>query len=291
MRVLVTIPHVYNPEGGGGYASLSPDPQPRILALTQCLQSLHGVYNSRSQFYFQYTNQLYTFPANLENSVELTLIICTTQGLHLLDKIPLSSTTYYSHYETNCPPMLLGFECHSVLKKHLSQYDYYCYLEDDIIVADPDFFKKLTWFNQNIGDRAVLQPNRFELVKEQEVKKFYIDPELEFKTGKKDNFAHYFSDNLMLTGNVLGQKIAIKRAENPHAGCFFLNNRQMEHWAKQPYFLDRDSRFFGPLESAATLGIARTFRVYKPAPQNANFLEVQHFGEGWSQKIKEVKFW
>ncbi|HEY9836209.1 MAG TPA: hypothetical protein V6D27_04880, partial [Vampirovibrionales bacterium] len=77
MRVLVTIPHVFNPEGGGGYASLSPDSQPRIQALTQCLESLHGNYNRRSQFYFQYNQQLYTLPANGETSVELSIIICT----------------------------------------------------------------------------------------------------------------------------------------------------------------------------------------------------------------------
>lgn len=290
MRVLVTIPHVFNPAGGGGYASLSPDPQPRIRALTECLESLHGVYNSRSQFYFQYTNQLYTFPANLETSVQISVAICTTQGLHLLDRIPVASDCY-SHYSTQCQPMLLGFECHEVLKQNLGKYDYYCYLEDDIILSDADFFQKLKWFNGYMGDEAVLQPNRFELAKQPQIRKFYIDPELEFKTGRQDNFAHYFTDNLVLTGQVMGQKITIKRAENPHSGCFFLNSRQMEAWANQPYFLDRDSRFFGPLESAATLGIARTFRVYKPASQNANFLEVQHYGDAWSRKIKDVKFW
>jgi hypothetical protein len=289
MRVLVTIPHVFNPEGGGGYASLSPNSQPRIQALTQCIESLHHCYNRGSQFYFQYNQQLYTLQANLETSVELSIIICTTQGLHLLELLPVTKDSY-THQSFACHPMLLGFECHGVLKQNLGRYDYYCYLEDDIILSDPDFFQKLSWFTAYIGNHAVLQPNRFEQVKKQPVKKFYIDPELEFKTGKKDNFAHYFSDNLVLTGKVLGHPITIKRAENPHSGCFFLNRHQMEQWANQPYFLDRDSRFFGPLESAATLGIARTFRVYKPAPQNANFLEVQHYGDGWSQKIKDVKF-
>ncbi len=34
----------------------------------------------------------------------------------------------------------------------------------------------------------------------------------------------------------------------------------------------------GPLESAATLGIMRSLKIYKPAPENANFLEVEHHG-------------
>ncbi len=30
----------------------------------------------------------------------------------------------------------------------------------------------------------------------------------------------------------------------------------MKEWASKPYFLDRDTSFIGPLESAATLGIS-----------------------------------
>jgi hypothetical protein len=59
----------------------------------------------------------------------------------------------------------------------------------------------------------------------------------------------------------------------------------MEYWANQPHFLDRDTRFIGPLESAATLGIMKTFRIYKPAPEHANFLEIQHFGSDFLSLI------
>ena len=31
----------------------------------------------------------------------------------------------------------------------------------------------------------------------------------------------------------------------------------MSHWVSQPHFLDHASRFIGPLETAATLGIMR----------------------------------
>jgi hypothetical protein len=71
--------------------------------------------------------------------------------------------------------------------------------------------------------------------------------------------------------------LEFRRASNPHAGCFFLDGEQMDLWRAQPHFLDRDTAFVGPLESAATLGIMKTFRVYKPARACASFLEVQHF--------------
>jgi len=291
MRVLIAIPHVFNPDGGGKYASLSVDPQPRILALTECLRALHGVYGSAQTCFHYHQHQLYQLPANQNPLHQLDIIICTTQGLHLLDRIPVASE-FYQHQPTNCDPMLLGFECHRTLKQHLGNYDYYCYLEDDLILQDPSFFQKLMWFNSFVGDSWVLQPNRFEWVKQHDsIIKNYIDPALVFKTGQPGEFAHYFNDHLTILARVMGQELTISRAENPHSGCFFLNQNQMEYWARQNYFLDRDCRFFGPLESAATLGLARTFRVYKPAPENANFLEIQHFGDKWSEKIKQTVFY
>jgi hypothetical protein len=50
----------------------------------------------------------------------------------------------------------------------------------------------------------------------------------------------------------------------------------MEHWARQPGFLDRGTGFIGPLESAASLGVMRAFRVYKPARENLDFLQIRH---------------
>ena len=88
------------------------------------------------------------------------------------------------------------------------------------------------------------------------------------------------------TGRLLGTTVTFHRAKNPHAGCFFLNGRQMEFWARQPHFLDRDTRFIGPLESAATLGIMRTFRIYKPAAESAGFLEIEHFGTGFLSQLR-----
>ena len=45
---------------------------------------------------------------------------------------------------------------------------------------------------------------------------------------------------------------------------------------RQAVFFDRDISFAGPLESAATLGIMKTFRIYKPANDNAGFFEILH---------------
>ena len=41
-----------------------------------------------------------------------------------------------------------------------------------------------------------------------------------------------------------------------------------------------------PEVSAASLGVMRTFRVYKPADENAAFLELEHTGSGFLGRIK-----
>jgi GNAT superfamily N-acetyltransferase len=51
---------------------------------------------------------------------------------------------------------------------------------------------------------------------------------------------------------------------------------EMERWAKSPAFQDGDCSFAGPLESAASLGIMKTFRIYKPSMADAGFFEIQH---------------
>src|SRR5207237_1243261 len=89
-----------------------------------------------------------------------------------------------------------------------------------------------------------------------------------------------------LRSAVIGLDVAFRRTSNPHSGCFFLNLDQMKDWAGRDHFLDRNVSFIGPLESAASLGIMRTFRVYKPAVENANFLEIEHFGTEFISQLR-----
>ena len=47
---------------------------------------------------------------------------------------------------------------------------------------------------------------------------------------------------------------------------------------EQPWWQDGDTSFISPLESAATLGIAKSFELFKPCLSHAAWLEVQHYG-------------
>jgi hypothetical protein len=279
MRILFTIPHFFKPSEAGRYGSVCQTPQRRIQALTSNLSALHQLYN-QSQCIINIAQRL-ALPANQSQAHEIKVIICTSQNDHLLNQLPLSPQLY-SHHPTQAEPMLLGFECQAVLRDCLGQYDYYCYLEDDLILHDPWFFIKLKWFTQQVGELNLLQPNRYEVSSHGVVHKAYIDGDLAAHvTAKFQNV----QEKPELIGTIMETPVTFRRPLNPHSGCYFLTANQMVYWVKQPYFLDRDTSFVGSLESAATLGIMKTFHIYKPTPHQAGFLEIQHFGTSFISLI------
>jgi hypothetical protein len=284
MRILFAIPHYVRPTaegqpGEGRYAALNAGPDQRGAALAACLGALHTLFSPGRCLIDHGSRAARVVAAVVPHSLEV--VLCTTRGRHALDRLSVEPR-YYAHRETDAEPELLGFACHDVLAERLGGYDYYCYLEDDLVLHDPWFFLKLAWFSAGAGDERLLQPNRFEAGLGYAVPKVYVDGDLAPHctapfVGK--------GESPLEALDVLGQRVVFERARNPHSGCFFLNARQMAHWVRQPHFADRQSRFIGPLETAATLGILRTFVVYKPAGPCADFLEVQHHGTGYLAQL------
>jgi hypothetical protein len=271
MRILFTIPHFFNPNIKGEHASQGKDSQTRLQALNTSIAALHQLFG-KAQSIINIGKRL-AFPANQAQAHELDVVICTTKDDHLLNQLLLPEH-FYKHHSTKVEPLLLGFECQAVLQDCLGQYDYYCFLEDDLILHDPWFFVKLNWFTHKAGDLSLLQPNRYEVSTHTLIHKAYIDGDL--APGVTASFQNVW-EQPKFKGKIMGIPISFRRTLNPHSGCYFLNANQMADWANQHYFLDRDTSFVGPLESAATLGIMKTFRVYKTASQQAGFLEIQHF--------------
>lgn len=281
MRLLFAIPHFFDPAPAERrHGSLGGDPRPRIESLANCLAGLRQQFG-RPQCVID-IGRMTTTPANHATAVHLDVVVCTTGPRHLLDRLTLGPG-YFVHHPTEADSRLLGFECHAVLRDRLGAYDYYCFLEDDLLIRDPWLFVKLRWFARQFGDEALLQPNRYELARGRIVHKAYVDGPL-----RPDVTARFqdVSDTPLLEAEPFGQRVVFRRTLNPHSGAIFLNARQMQVWASKPYFLDRDTSFVGPLESAATLGIMKTFRIYKPAQETGAFLEVEHPGTRFLSRIR-----
>lgn len=288
MRILFTIPHFFQPNSKQAVALAGSEPlhgseaalsDSRLRALTLCLTSLLQTFGERQAHIADPRSA-----CNDRIAGHVEIVVCTTRGQHLIGRLPRG---LFQHKETNAEPRLLGYECHAVLADRLGDaFDYYCFLEDDILVTDPLFFWKQAWFNRAAGDQAVLQPHRFELSPTPPIQKLYIDGPIRDRT-----ISPRFQNKQVrpfLRGRILGVDVAFERVDNPHSGCFFLSRAQMEEWAKRPYFLDRAIDFWGPLESAATLGIMRTFEVYKPALPNAGMLEVQHLDRRYLGRLLQL---
>jgi len=276
-RVLFVIPHFYG-SGNGFYGSTGSDSSRRVVALERVIAGLHQSLGSRQAFLLWLQQQVpgkgngHVIGANQDVFSHLDIVICTTQGKHLLDGLDTPAQLYH-HQPTNAEPMLLGFSCHQVMRSLLGKYDWYCYLEDDILINDPLFFQKMEWFISLHGEDAVLAPHRFEKSTTEPAHKVYVDGSV------RPDFTKPWQnveDRRHLEAESMGMRLKFERWPNPNWGGFCLNAQQMQKWVDQPYFGDLDCSFAGSIESACNLGLIKTFRQYKPSPSNAGFFEVEH---------------
>jgi len=293
MKILVTIPHYHDPQARGSFGSMRPDDGARAKALTAQILSLHEHFGRGQIAINPYSPPPQTvnyFNGTLQNEVK---IIVVTHG----EKHALRQAAHIAHLLENRPtdsaryePPFLGIQCREVLRDIYRasppRFDFYAFMEDDLIIHDPLFFDKLRFFSQNFGDDCLLQPNRFELESSGALEgkrptpmgiKFYCDGGAEHLDFKPAPLMRKSDAAEILTVSVMGRPVKFRRALNPHSGCYFLNAAQMGMFGEAPYFLEKSTEFIGPLESAATLGIMKRFVVYKPHADNANFLEIQHF--------------
>lgn len=270
MRILVAIPHYYRATNLGYYGSLAPDHRPRLAGLQASLAALHQAFGAMQGLL--HAPDACVRPTNEATTATLDIVVCTTGDAHLFDQLPPGLCRRFA---TDASPPLLGYECHEVLRRGLGRYDWYVYLEDDLRIEDLSFFQKLAWFLPLTGDeRCVLQPNRFEVADTGAIQRLYIDGPPRAHELVPEQIAMDLPQRVEAPH--LGGRVAFQRVPNPHSGCFFLTDAQMRRWAAMPDFLDRATSFIGPLESAATLGLIRHFAVYKPARENAAFLEIRH---------------
>ena len=278
MRVLVTIPHFHNPKGGGAYGSTGSESSRRVDALSRSIAGLHESLGPRQAFLYCLHEHVpgrgngRLLKVNRQAADALDIAVCTVGDSHLINSLSVPRGMFH-HQPVKSDPMMIGFACQQVLKAHLGKYDLYCYLEDDLLIQDSYFLQKLEWFTRTFGDEVVLLPHRYEISAKEALHKLYIDGPVrpDFTARWQD-----VNDRRMLNADFLGSEISFERWSNPHSGCFFLNAAQMARWVESPTFGDGDCSFAGPLESAASLGIMKTFRIHKPAAANAGFFELHH---------------
>ncbi|MCB4421457.1 calcium-binding protein [Synechococcus sp. HB1133] len=281
MDILFAIVHHWNPNGSGTHQSLRPDPNPRIIALQNQILSLLRYGPNHSVFHMN-DRAVYRINNTLKHNISIKIITDGTN--HVLDLLNPRFLSSFEHIPVNIDnPRLLGFDAHKILAENLScDYDYYCYLEDDIVFSDPIFFEKLFHFNTLLGEDYLLLPNRFEQPPSPHpVDLLYIDGPID---SSETGFIRPDPNKVVILP-WYPEPISLVKPSNPHSGCFFLTNAQLILWSKSTHWLDYNTSFISPLESAASLGIAKTFMCYKPSFDYASWLHVQHFGDSFHSLI------
>ena len=276
MKILICIPHFFEaaPASNARYGSEREETrQEKIRGLAKCIGIIHLLFG-RAHIGANHRQRIFEEVPN-ECAHSVTVKVVTVPEKHLLGEIGIPSRLY-EHVPIDTNPRHLGFETHKVIRSHAGQYDYYGYLEDDIVIHDPHFFHKVDYFNRNVSgadSKALLLPNRFESflgtdkVHSEWVHKVY--PDYTYSDGPVGN--------VIYTLDYLGGKVQFERARAPHSGCFFVNEAQLAALDQAPNFGSTEDIDEGMiLDEAATLPIYQAFKVYKSVQQNMNFLQVEH---------------
>jgi len=277
MRILIAIPHFFL---ASDPAAINRSHRPlakeeRAGALRANITALISLFGSRAHGLDHFGRISWQAAPSMPHDIDI--VICTTGDAHLVASLgwlpPLCR-----HYNSKAEPAMLGFECHKVLAEARGRYDYYGYLEDDVVITDALFFRKRRLFDGLLGPEALLQPNRYEFQLQGTVRKLYVDYRLapQLTAAYQD-----ITQQPRLQMAFVDETIFFERTSYPSAGCFFLNAEQLERWRNGPHFLDGDVSYFSPLDSAATLSVMKSFRIYKSVLDQAEFLEVLHASPRW----------
>jgi len=280
MRLLFAVTHYYDAAGGGRHGSLGSDPAPRVAALRQLVLQLHRLFGSPAGVLNHLKRRV---DQAHDGTGELTILICVSGEKHLLGQLDDLAGGFTAVACEPEDPKLLGFACHRELAARFGDYDYSCYLEDDILINDSDFFLKLAHFNRVFGNQLLLLPNRIETTQDlARLRRFYIDGD--YNPDSTQTYRQLTGQRFSL--DHLGTAVQFVQPLNPHAGCFFLNRQQAAAYFDSEASRAIDVSFHGPLESAATLGMLKTFQIVKPHYDSGRFLTVEHAGRNFMGLVR-----
>ncbi len=279
VKVLVILSHYYKPEINGVYSSTNPAfRELRQAALEEAVFSWRLHYGECSTLDIA-RRKYVTNPTVVE---QLDIGVLVNDEHHLLNANLIEKYKLKMIPVKTDNPRMLPFAAHNVMADFKNAYDWFVYSEDDLAIRDSLLFHKLTSFQNKFGPKRLLQPHRFEVNKEAIRFKTYIDGDLrlEFIKPLIEKVEDPLSSFTTTIDN--GYEVTFTRALNPHSGFFALSAKQLQHWVTQKHFMDMDCSFMSPLESAATLGILKTFSIFKSAVPNLNYLEIEHLDHKFS---------
>jgi hypothetical protein len=277
MRILLTIAHFFRAEEGSNHSSTDAHRRDqRAAAIRSVIDAWRGHYGPVST--------INVWQKRFEQMVgvadQLDIIVLVNGDNHLLDADYCRARGVRLYDAKLENPRMLGFTAHKLFADARNGYDVFAFSEDDLRPTGGDMIPRILAFQDDYGWRRVLFPNRFEFNPRGPALKTYIDGML--RAALLAPFEAALPDERFLKGRQGARPLTFQRATNPHCGFFAITAAQLTHWIAQPQFGDQDCSFISPLESAATLGILKTFPIYKPFGRDMGWLEIEHLDTRFS---------
>lgn len=273
LRVLVCIPHFYRRASDAQLGSSTDPPRRRAAIIEMVLRRIVALLapphliletSGRSAAVLDTVDET---PSGISGDIW----ICVDKDAHLL---PASLPLPIRLHQASGDPLLLGIECRRIFAEHIGKYDLYCYVEDDVTIADPDFFAKYGRVYELLGDGRAIIPSRFEMgYVPYATRRIYLG-----ETHSVQQLAMPWNDKPTLEIDHLGRTVAFVQTRTAQGGCYVLTDKQMRQWRTQNDFLEyRAIANLNPMETHQ-IPLGGRLPIYKPARENLSFLEVHHLG-------------
>ena len=286
MKVLLAIPHVFAPKQGSLYSSQTE--AKRSLKQEALFKATIGNLNRHRQLHWIHASLGKNQPVvnrklSSPDGVELTIRLFTPPGANLADALPedpdLERVDPCVSDYTQVP---LVASRH--LLEHAEGYDLVGYMEDDLLLNDPEFFAKILYLDHFSDGSYVFLPHRCEHIPTQGDVILSGDPDGD----RRDLF--WDTGEVLSIPWPLGER-RFYRATNPHSGCYFLSQRQAltvrDFWVQQHW--TSSWALSGPLEQACSGMLLPVLRVMKPIPEHYRFLMVRHQDDLWKRHPFEAQ--
>ncbi|MCB4406949.1 hypothetical protein [Synechococcus sp. MU1642] len=284
MKVLLAIPHVFAPKEGSLYSSQTE--AKRGLKQKALLKATIGNLNLHRRRHWIHASLGRNQPVvNRElastDGVELTIRLFTPPDASLADDLPDDPGL-----ERLDPGVSDYSQVPLVASRHLLEqadtYDLVGYMEDDLLLSDPEFFAKILYLDRCSDGGYAFLPHRCEQIPGQGDVILSGDPD----GGRPDLF--WDTGEMLSIPWPLGER-HFYRATNPHSGCYFLSSRQavkvLKYWTDHEWIAP--FQLSGPLEQAGSGMLLPVLKIMKPIPAHFRFLMVRHQDQLWQRHAFE----
>ena len=279
MKVLITIPHVFAPQQGSLYSSQT-EAKRAVKQLALRRATLENLDRHGSRHWIHASLGLAKPVVTREQAsamgVDLTIQLYTPPEASLAQDL----VGKHPRLEVFSAPIanykqIPAFASRRALEQ-ASEFDLVGYMEDDLLIEDPEFFAKILMLVDRAGPQHAFLPHRCEQIPGRGDVILSGDPD----GGRPDLF--WDTKECVEIEWPLGPK-PFYRATNPHSGCYFLSSSQAQqvwqYWQQRNWH--SEFQLSGPLEQAGSGMLLPVLKVMKPKPSHYRFLMVRHLDELW----------